>query len=141
MKKDKNGGNNRGILFVEAVLATVIFLTGVIVIIPTLISGGRSMRESLEYGQAMILAENKMFELLSRRVGPSAIREEGAFPDPYQKYRFRLETLDCLGGAGTQGVCPEDVPNLHKAILDVLWHSRGREEKLRVETLFLRSSS
>ena len=127
MKLDKNKKRSRafgGSVLLEALLSVVILSVSITIIIQSMMSSLRAAKYSEEYIQAIILLENKMTEIISRRILKEEVREEGAFSEFGGKYEYLLTATPLYGGD----------EGLSSIAIDISWAKAKRKKKISAHT-------
>ncbi len=118
--------NKKGALLLEALLAVSIVAFGLTAVIYSYLSSFRASVYTGDYSLAAILLESKMSDLVYRNFIEDAIDEESAFPEPYQRFRYKLTTRN-----SNQGGKPGD---LNEVVLSILWDSGKRKNNITLTT-------
>lgn len=122
----KVSSNKRGSLLVEALLTISILSIGLTVIIRSLVSSLRATAYSADYSLAVILLENEMSDLRQKGFIKDSVDMEDIFPEPYEKFFYRLETKKAAGEF-TSG-------SLNEVKLTVFWRSGPKERSISAVT-------
>ena len=118
--------HKKGSLLIEALLAITILSIGLTMIIQSYLSGFRAALYTQDYSTAAILLENKMVNLMQVGFIGESVDEEGVFPEPYGKFRYRLETRNAKNEVGTG--------SLNEVLLRVSWASGKRNNAMSLAT-------
>lgn len=95
----------QGSLLVEALLSVVILSVSLTLIIEGMTTSLRSTVYISDYTTALLLLENKMFDLIQKGYVEANLQEEQEFPSPFERFKSRLITLpldDQSGGSINQ---------------------------------------
>ena len=92
MERPARFSSRRGLLLVEAVLSAVVIAAGLVFISRGLGSQLQALRRVEDYDTLLTLARNKLLELEGEHLArpPHASALSGAFPAPYQDYRWAV---------------------------------------------------
>lgn len=118
--------NQRGSILIEVLLTVVILGIGLTAIIQAMNTSVRAVYHTTGYTTAVLLAENTMFEHLSKGFVRAGFREDKKFSPPYTAYRYRLETRNVSEKASAG--------KMNEVTLSVLWGSEKKEKKLTLVT-------
>ena len=118
----------RGSLLIEALLAIVILSVSLTAIIRAIVSAARAGSYSKDYTIAMMLAEDKMFEITREAIQDFDQHKEGRFKAPFEDYSYQLKSKEVLG---------KNVDNLYEAELTVKWGREGRQKRVSVTTFVI----
>ena len=121
--------NKQGSFLVEALLAIVVLSVGLTLITQSFLSSFRASVQSTDYSTAMLLLDNKMHDLMLRGFIEDGLNEDAAFPEPYQKFHYHLETRNMKESGG--------LAFLNEAKLNVSWFSGKRINNIPVVTYLL----
>lgn len=113
--------NQKASLLIEALLTVVILSVSLTIIIQSLMSALRTASYTSEYTKAILLSQNKMFEVVSQNPGERS-SQQGAFDNPYEDYAYSLGIED----EGSQG--------LKKVTLEVAWNQIAKRKGITIET-------
>jgi Tfp pilus assembly protein PilV len=119
----------QGTLLLEVLLAVVILSTSLSVIVKSLASSLRAMATSADYSKAMILLENKMFELMRKKIIDASFTDAGGFPSPFEKYQYTVKTHGTAEGNQPNGVNEVEVR--------VFWSSGLNQKGISATTCLL----
>jgi len=108
-------------LLLETIFAIVILIVSLSVIIESLVSGYRATVINADYSKALILADNLMAELMHQRFIDPAFSKEENFPQPDERFRYRLKTASNDG-------------DLSEVQLTVSWKSGSKENGVALTT-------
>ena len=123
--------SSKGSLLIEALLAVVILSTSVTLIIQSMTASLRASDASKSYSLALILLENNIFDLMQHGFVDSNFRKEGNFHEPYEQYKYELETVPYDGVEGN---------HINKVNLKVSWVSGRRNNVVAVQTYLFDSA-
>lgn len=121
----KNKFNNKGSLLMEALLSVVILSVSITFIIQSMVNSLRVMNYGADYTQALILAENKMFDYVSKEGLSSGFYEEDEIESFQKKFSYKIETKDLQD---------ERDDNTNDLSMSILWSNRGKERSLVLQT-------
>ncbi len=118
--------NKRGSLLIESLLSTVILSVSLTLIIQSLTSSLRSVVYSAEYTNAVMLLENKMFEIVKQGFIQKDLRQEEQLPEPNERYKISLETGNAASG---------NIPSsMNEVKLSIAWNSGRRTNNISLVT-------
>lgn len=115
----------KGSLLIEALLSVVVLSVGITMIIQAMTSSLRAATYSTEYTKALILLENKMFELIQKGIIQTGKNEKESFPAPYEKYESNLITKKASA---------ENASELNEVLLEILWRSGRKNNRIQLTT-------
>lgn len=92
LKAKKRLKNRSGSFLLEAILSVVILSVSITMIIQAMTASLRAASYSAEYTQALVLADEKIHELLNKRSIVSGYFDEGTFPAFDEKYQYLIES-------------------------------------------------
>ena len=118
--------NHKGSLLLEALLVIIILSISLTLIIQSFVSSLRASVFSSDYSKVAILADNKMFDLMSRRFFPRDLDEEGRFASPMDKFKYQWEASNISAGSDDGGI--------HEVFLDIAWSSGKKTKKVSLVT-------
>ena len=134
----------------ETLLSIIIAAVSLTVIIQSLTSSLRALSYIKDFTTAVILVDNKMFDLINKSFIQKDLNEEGSFPFPYDKFRYKVQAQDgnlhqVIVKKTTQKnvrvtteATAEDHTNLlNKVKLTIQWPVGQKERSLSVETYLL----
>ncbi|HBR14541.1 MAG TPA: hypothetical protein DD723_03225 [Candidatus Omnitrophica bacterium] len=121
-------GRNKGSLLLEGLLSVAILSFAVTLIIQAMTSSLRAILYSADYTTALVLGEDKMFDLLKDGFIESGLRQEGKFSSPYNRFQYALKA-DPHQEDGENG--------FNDVTLDVFWGKEKRKNHVVVRTYFL----
>lgn len=124
--KKRKRTNRKGSLLLEALLVIIILSVSLTLIIQSFVSSLRGSVLSSDYSKAAILADNKMFDLMSRRSLDGACDEEDRFAVPFDKFKYGVE----VNNLSTDGV----QKGLYEVLLDISWVSGQNTKKVSLAT-------
>ena len=135
MNKGMKGGirimsksNDRGTLLLEVLLVIVILSVGLTLIIQSMVASLRAVVYSADYSMAMILAEDKMFDLLKTRSVDANFQEEGDFSKPSERFHYQIKAEP------VKSVDKEATGQLNEVTLEVSWLSGGNRKSMSLVT-------
>ena len=120
--------SQKGSLLLEAMLATVIMAVSLTVIIQSLSSSYRASVYSVEYTTACMLLENSMFSVIKDGYIKAADEQEGEFPSPFDKFRYRI-----VAGEAADRLTP---PLFTEVAARVSWTSGLKKNSVAVTTYY-----
>ena len=120
----------KGSLLIEALLAVVILSTSITIIIQSMTASLRASDASKSYSLALILLENNMYDLIQQGFIDSNLRKQGNFPEPYEQYKYELETTPYDGVEGN---------HLNTVNLKVSWVSGRKNNAIIVQSYLFNS--
>lgn len=85
---------NKGLLLFEVMLTLVILSIGLTLILHSFSTSLNASKIAHNYTLAALLIEDKMWDLENKGAVSSNLNEEGQFPEPNQKFNWRVETKD-----------------------------------------------
>ncbi len=112
----------QGFSLIEMLAALTIFGAGVLATLELFGVCLRSTSDSLDYTQAVLLAEGLMEETLAEGIS-YASTDSGDFGDDFPRYSWELEVTDTEQGG------------LREVVAIVKWRERGLEKEFRLTTL------
>ena len=118
----------RGSILLESLLAIVILSVSITLVIQAMTAGVRAGRDSSLYTQAVRLMDNKMAGLMEQRFIAPGLREEGHFPEPWDRYTYILTT---------QPVSSDEQNIINRVLLTVFFQSGKKKNSLETETYLL----
>ncbi|HOW35223.1 MAG TPA: hypothetical protein PL155_02250 [Candidatus Omnitrophota bacterium] len=121
--------SKKGSLLVEALLTISILSIGLTVVIRSLVSSLKATAYSADYSMAVILLGNEMSDLRQKGFIKDSIDIEDIFPEPYEKFFYRLETKKVVSES-TSGL-------LNEVKLTVFWRSGPKERSISAVTYLL----
>ena len=118
--------NKAGFLLFEIIVTVVIISSVLIVIQRAFMMSLKAIASAKDHTEAMLLLEEKLWDLENKGAIESDITEESNFPEPYDKFSFRLETKNI----------PEDDEEglFNKVKLSVSWQERKRKGNIPILT-------
>jgi type II secretion system protein I len=112
---------NKGFTLLEVLLSLSIISVSLLAVI-NCFSGAVSAKKSvLNYTQAMLLADEKLFEI--QNADFNKIEKKGNFNPPYEKFQWGIDASST------------DYSNLAQVDLTVSWTQQGREKSIQVATI------
>ena len=119
--------NKRAITLLEVMITIIILSFGLTLIIRSFMMSLRASHLAKDYTIASLLIEEKMWEL--ERVGSveADLDEEGEFPEPNNKFKYRLETQ--------KKTETEEAATLNNVKLTVSWQQANKSNSISVATL------
>ena len=118
--------NKRGSLLMESLLSIVILSVSLTLIIQSLTSSLRSVVYSAEYTNAVMLLENKMFEIIKQGFIQKDLRQEEQLSEPNERYKILLETGNVVSG---------NLPSsMNEIKLSIVWNSGRRTNNISLVT-------
>ncbi len=126
--------SSRGFTLIEVLIAVVILATGVVVVLQGMHTALAALDGAVDKSRSAALLRSKIVEAQAAALDgmdPSSLRSGGNFPEPYEAYRWRLNTGQggLLGGAKTLS----DAGELHEVGITV-WRD-GAERSYEASTL------
>ncbi|MBN2308078.1 MAG: prepilin-type N-terminal cleavage/methylation domain-containing protein [Candidatus Hydrogenedentes bacterium] len=122
MSAPRNTGPRAGYSLVELVAALSIFSIGVVSILTLFTTCLRSTSASMDYTQAVMLAQGALEETIAEGVLLTGA-DSGDFGDTFPRHAWELEIEEA------------DEPGLLLLTLTVTWEDRGREKEYTLTTL------
>ncbi|MCA9404959.1 MAG: hypothetical protein KC684_00330 [Candidatus Omnitrophica bacterium] len=120
-KRKKRAGS----LLIEALLAVVILSVSVTIVVQSITSSMRATVYVSDYTQALILAEETMFDVMEGQFIPAGLSEEGTYSQPYDHFNYILKTEK------------SDIPdqkNINDVELTVTWKKRAKTNTFKIRT-------
>ena len=121
--------DSKGSLLLEALLSVVILSVSLTLIIQSMTSSLRASVYGGDYTLAVVLLENKMFELLTEGLPQSHQTETLELPFSANVYHFSAETRLMAG--------QDQESKIKEADVDLAWNSGQRKNKVSLITYFL----
>ena len=125
--------NNKGAFLLEALLIVVILSISLTTITGSLVTSLRANVYGAHYSTAVILAENKLFQLMKDMKVRNSFTEEGSFEQPFDRYRYKITSKEVELKKRFDSISRVDV--------DVSWRTGRKEGGLSVATFLLRDKS
>ena len=122
--------HSKGSILLESLLAIVILSVSITLVIQAMTASVRAGRDSSSYTQAVWLMDNKMTELMEKRFIAPGLREQGHFPEPWERYNYILTT---------QPVNSDEQSILNHVMLTVFFQSGKKKNSLETETYLFNS--
>ena len=115
----------KGSILLESLLAIIILSTSITVVIQAMTAGVRAGRDGTLYTQVIWLMDNKMAELREQKFIAPGLKEEGHFPEPWERFNYILTT---------QPLSTDDQNKINLVQLTVFWQSGIKKYSLETET-------
>ena len=106
MERPARSSSRRGLLLVEAILASIVIAVGLVFISRGLSNQLKVLQSIEDYDVLTSLAQNKLLELEGKRFAGRPLTEqdrEGAFEPPYDRYRWMMAAVARETPAGMDG--------------------------------------
>ncbi len=123
---------SRGSFLLEALLSVVILSVSITLVLQSITASARSVTYTADYTEALFLAENKMFELMEQGFIEDGFKEEDAFPEPFEKYKYSITAASADNSPGLSSEEAENKINLVN--LAVSWNSGKRNNTIQFYT-------
>lgn len=128
-KRPKNlTGDQNGSFLLEALLAVVIVGISLTLISRSLSANLRANQYVAGYTRAIVLAENKLFELRNRAAAETLSNQKAVFEEPFEQFSCDV--------AVTSRKDPQDPDEILEAALTVTWDAGPKPKTLKAATLF-----
>lgn len=118
--------NKRGLLLFEVMLTLIILSVGLTLILRSFSTSLNASKIAQNYTTAALLIEHKMWELENAGSIATDLSQEGQFPEPHQKFNWRLETKD--------KPVQDQAGKLNEVELSVWWQEGKRKGRTFVTT-------
>ena len=126
--KRRHGGS----VLIEALLTIVVLAIGLAAVIRSMSTSVRALSYTTAYTNACLLAENKLFEFVSKGVVRAPFREEKPFAPPFEHFRYRIET---------EKFAPNDAEGkLNRLQCEVLWPTGRSLKSIKLNTYLFNQS-
>ncbi len=119
--------NKKAFLLIEVFLTISILSIALTSIIHSFLSSLRATVYASEYSKAVLLLENKMYELLQRGTIKASIDTEEHFPAPNEKFNYHLKTRKKDDDAQS---------SINEVHLSISWLSGKRKNDIALTTYF-----
>lgn len=117
--------NEGGFFLVEVLLSVVILSVSLTLIIQSMTSALRSSAFAGEHTTALILLENKMFDLLEKGFVETDLRKQEQIPQPYDRYVYFLDVKPVEGSNDRR---------LNEVDAGLTWKSGKRQNRVAFQT-------
>ncbi len=128
MKKNKK---KAGSLLLESLLAIVILSVALVLLIQSMTASLRAARYSSDFSVAVVLAENKMYDLLQKGFVENNFQDGGHYDFPFDKYEYTVSAADS-GQTQDEGLNQTDIK--------VSWKSGSKNNSFKIATFLLQPS-
>jgi len=125
--------DKKGYLLIEALFAVIILSVGISVIIKSMTMSLKALNYSSLYMDALILADNKMFEYLRTGFIEAGINEKRQLPYPNAKYKYFLNSSIFENSLLRQENDTME-NNINTVELQLRWDSKGKVKNLTLMT-------
>lgn len=117
--------NEGGFFLVEVLLSVVILSVSLTLIIQSMTSALRSSAFAEDHTTALILLENKMFDLLEKGFVETGLKKEEQIPQPYDRYGYFLDVKPVGGG---------NERRLNEVDAGLTWKTGKRQNRVAFQT-------
>ena len=128
LSRPRRGYPCQGIVLLEVLVAVAILGTGLTWVIRSYLSSLRASAATSDYTLAMILAENKMQEIIKDNVSTETMDSDEEFAPPFERFRWQVET---------QSVEAADRPPLEQVRLSLKWQTGTKDNEMVLTTYLL----
>lgn len=118
--------NNKGTILIEALLSVVILSVSITMIIQSMTASLRATEYGVQYTEGLILAENKIFDLMQEGFIGSGLEVENDFEEPFNNYQYEVAT-------DISELVDDD--SLNELNLKISWKNGSRANVFHVSTI------
>ena len=129
MKVHKNKNKKRGIILAEALLTIIILSIGLVAIIQSYLSSYRASILTKDYVLATMLLQNKMYEIMQLSSIKAEEKEDGDFPEPFERFHYSLESHAVTDR--------EFLKDINQLTLKVSWTAGRKKNNIETATFLL----